>query len=206
MADHVSEWLGAYHDDELHGARLRQVERHLTECNACQAKLDEIRSISNLLHSFEPVEDFLSAERFAANLALRLPRQGEPAPTHPALKTAWWLVPIGVLGIWLCVAITQSLSSLLTLGVDSGLLNGNLARLGGNPSQMDWFATALDLFNGQLGGLGLEILTWLNDANLFLVQLVGNLMPYVILGVGYLVWLAFWWLRDQGQPSQNVNR
>lgn len=205
MANHVSEWLGAYHDGELHGARLRQVERHLAECTACRAELDEIQSISNLLQLPEPIEDFLPTERFVANLALRLPRQVEQTPTHPALKTIWWSVPLGLLGIYLCVAITQWLSSLLTLAVDSGLFNGNLAWLGGHPRQMGWFATAQNLFGGQLGGLGLEILAWLNDANLYIVQLAGNLMPYVILGAGYLGWLAIWWLRNQAQPTQNAN-
>lgn len=204
MANHVTEWLGAYHDGELHGARLRQVERHLTECTNCRAELDEIRNLSNLLQSHHPAEDFLPTDRFVANLALRLPRQAEQAPTHPALKTIWWSAPVGLLGIWLCVAITRSLSSLLTLAVDTGLFNGNLAWVGGNPIQMGWFATAQNLFNGQMGGLGLEILTWLNDANLFLVQLAGNLIPYLILAIGYLGWLVAWWLRQQGQPSQNV--
>lgn len=205
MADHVTEWLEAYHDGELKGARLHRVEAHLAECTPCQAALDEIQSLSSLLQLHEPGEDFLPTERFVANLALRLSRQGEPAPTHPALKTAWWLLPIGVLGIWLCVDITHSLSAILILAVDSGLFNGNLAWLHANPLQMGWFATAQNLFQGQLDGLGFEILAWLSDANLFLVQLARNLIPYLVLAVGYLGWLASWWLRHQGQPSKNAS-
>jgi hypothetical protein len=204
MGKHVSEWLGAYHDGELHGSRLRQVEAHLAGCATCQAELDEIRNLSSLLHSHEPAEDFLPTERFVANLALQLPRQAEQHPAHSALKTIWWLAPIGLLGIWLCVDITNTLSAFLTLAVDSGLFNGNLAWLGGNPIQMGWFTTTQNLFSNQLGGLGVEILASLNDAHLFLVQLAGNLIPYLILAIGYLGWLVAWWLRQQGQPSQNA--
>jgi hypothetical protein len=203
MANHVSEWLGAYHDGELYGARLHQVEAHLAGCTTCQTELDEIRGLSDLLHSQELVDDFLPTERFVDNLALQLPRQAEQHPVRPAIKTLWWLAPIGLLGIWLCVDITRNLSTLLTLAVDTGLFNGNLAWLGGNPIQMGWFTTAMDLFSDQLGGLAVEILARLNDAHLFLVQLAGNLIPYLIIAVGYLGWLVAWWLRHQGQPSQN---
>ena len=205
MADHVTEWLGAYHDGELHGIRLRQVERHLAECAACQAELDEFRDLSNLLQSPEPQDAFQPTERFVANLALRLPRQAGHPHTPSAFNIAWWLVPFGLLGIWLFVDITRSLSSITTLVVDTGLLNGDLAWLQGAPRQMQWFATAMGLFSEQLGETGGTYLSWLNDANLFLVGLGEIIIPQIILALCYLGWLLAWWLRHLGRPFPHIS-
>jgi anti-sigma factor RsiW len=139
MANHVTEWLGAYHDGELHGARLRHVEGHLAECATCQAELDEIRNLSALIQDTSSSGDFLPSERFVANLALSLPRQSEQLQPCNAQNWLVRLIPVGLLGIWLFIDITLSLSSLVTLAADGGLLGSNLAWLQGNPSQMKWF-------------------------------------------------------------------
>ncbi len=202
MADHVTEWLGAFHDGELHGARLRHVEGHLAECATCQAELNEIQTLSTLLQNTSSIGDFLPSERFVANLALSLPRQPEQPQSRNAFKIAWWLIPVGLLGIWLFIEITYSLSSVVTLAADAALLSGNFVWLRGNPLQMQWFATAMNLFGNQLGAGGREILSVLNDANLFTTQLARLLIPQAILAASYLGWLFSWWLRHQQQPSQ----
>ena len=202
MANHVTEWLGAYHDGELRGARLHQIEGHLAECATCQANLDELRNLSALLQDTAPNGDFLLTERFVSNLVLSMPRGSEQPQPRNALKIGWWLIPVGLLGIWLFIDITLSLGSVVTLAAGTGLLGGNLAWLQGNPLQMQWFATAMNLFGNQLGALGREILSALNDANLFTKQLAGILIPQAILAVSYLGWLSSWWLRHQHQLSQ----
>ena len=204
MSDHVTEWLGVYHDSELHGVRLRQVEQHLAECVACQAELDEIRDLSVLLRDTTSDANFLPTERFVANLSLSLPRRSGEHEPHTALKIGWWLIPAGLLGIWLFIDITRSLSILAMLTADSGLLNGNLSWLQGGPLQMSWFATAMDLFGNQLGVMGREILSVLNSANLLIAQLARGLIPEAILAVSYLGWLMSWWLRHQHQTSQSM--
>jgi anti-sigma factor RsiW len=202
MPEHVTEWLGAYHDGELHGARLRQVEEHLAGCAACRAELEEMRSLSGMLQSDVPVGEFLSAERFAANLALSLSRG--PSPARPQslprrfLKIGWWLIPALLLGAWLFLEITQSLSALLTLAADAGLLQGDLAWLQGKPAEMAWYAAAMSLFGGALGDLGRAALAGLQDAHLFLARLAGIFIPQVLIAAAYLGWLLAWWLRQQG--------
>src|SRR3990172_7230312 len=171
MANHVTEWLGAYHDGELRNARLRQIEGHLAQCPTCQAELDEIRNLSALLLNTATNGDFLLTERFVANLALNMPRRSELPQPRNALNIGWWLIPVGLLGIWLFINITLSLSSVVTLAADAGLLDGNLAWLQDNPLQMQWFATAMNLFGNQLGALARETLSALNDANLFISRL-----------------------------------
>ena len=50
MSTHVSEWLNAYYDGELHGSRLQHVESHLAACELCQTELESLESLSDLLH------------------------------------------------------------------------------------------------------------------------------------------------------------
>ena len=54
MSNHVTEWLNAYLDGELHGSRLQHVEAHLAECDACQAELESLERLSSLLQKSLP--------------------------------------------------------------------------------------------------------------------------------------------------------
>jgi hypothetical protein len=203
MSEHVTEWLGTYHDGELHGAHLRQVEQHLVECAECRAELDGLQGLSNLLQETAPAGDFLPTERFVANLTLTLPRQPERTQPRKALEFGWWLIPVGVLGAWAFIQITISLSDVAQFIANTGLLGGNLAWLQGNPPQMEWFATAMNLFGSQIGFTGQFVLSELNEAGVFVTKLMGILLPQALLAVLYLGWLATWWLRRQPQPTQN---
>ena len=203
MANHVTEWLGAYHDGELRGARLHQVEQHLSACAACQAELDEMRNLSALLQEAAPIGELIPTERFVSNLALSLPRQPEQSQPRDALAIGWWLIPVGLLGIWLFINIAFSLSSVATLVANTDLVSSNLTWLRGNSLQMEWFANALNLFGHQLGAPELETLAVLNNANVFIAQLAGSLIPQILLAVAYLGWLFSWWLRHQQQPASN---
>jgi len=205
MPEHVTQWLGAYHDGELRGARLRQVENHLAECAECQAELDEMLSLSTLLRETTPEGDFLSSERFAANLALILPRQPEtPQPRSKAREVGWWLVPLGTLGMWLFIQVTFSLRSVVLFAADAGLLGSDLAWLQGNSLQMGWFASAMNLFGNQVGLTGQVALSALNEAHLFVTQVTGSLLPQVLLAAIYLAWLVSWWLSHSSQASQKT--
>ena len=48
MTEHVTAYLGAYHDGELRGRRLRQVEAHLAHCATCRAELERLRALAAL--------------------------------------------------------------------------------------------------------------------------------------------------------------
>jgi anti-sigma factor RsiW len=204
MVNHATEWLGAYYDGELQGARLRQVEQHLVECAACQAELDGMRALSSLLQEPASNPDYQRTERFAANLALRLPRQSEQPRARRALKVGWWLIPVGLLAIWLFIDITLLLSSVISLAANSGLFGENLAWLQAGTPQMSWFTTAMRLFGDPMGAPGREVLAVLNDANLFIAQIAGIWIPQLVVAVFYCGWLLAWWLRNQHQPSKGV--
>lgn len=201
MTKHMTEWLGAYLDRELSGPQRHQVESHLADCEICQARLDELQTLSTLLHDTVPAREFIPTERFIANLTLNLPRQTTETRPRKALEIGWWLIPVGVLGAWAFLQVTFSLSSLVQAVSDAGLLGSNFVWLQGNPSQTEWFATLMQFFGGQLGFTGQTALTYLNNADLFIQNLTGHLIWQALLATLYLGWLASWWFRQQKQPT-----
>jgi hypothetical protein len=204
---HVTEWLGAYHDGELRGVHLHEVEQHLVECVACQVELEGLRGLSTLLHEMPPAGEFLPTERFVANLTLNLPRQTEQAQPRKmlekVLRIGWWLIPVGLLGAWVFLQITFVLGAVVTNAADAGLLGSNLAWLQGHPPQMEWFAAVTNLFGNQIGFTGRIVLSELNEAGVFVTKWMGILLPQAILAVLYLGWLVAWWLRHQRQTASH---
>jgi anti-sigma factor RsiW len=204
MSDHITEWLGAYHDGELKGARLRRVEGHLDGCADCRAELEALRSLSALLQDAVPGEDFLPVDRFVANLALSLPRRPADAPARNVFRIAWWLVPVGLLLVWVVYEITVSLSSAAALAAGTGLIGVDGVWLQGASLRMNWFAAAVDLFGDRMGALGWGALAVLNDANLIIVRLVGRFIPQALLAAAYMGWLVAWWLGHQKTKRNGV--
>lgn len=203
MSEHVTDWLEAYQDGELHGLRLRQVESHLAECSACQAELEALAGLASLLTETPPVGDFLPTERFVANLTLNLPRQTETPQPRKMLEFGWWLMPFGILGAWVFLQITFSLTSLALTAAEAGLLGSHLAWLPGTPPQMAWFAALTDLFGNQLGSTGTALLSALNQVDVFVMQWSGWVFGQLFLAALYLGWLAAWWLKSRPQTSPN---
>ncbi len=204
MSDHVFEWLGAYHDGELRGGRLHQVEQHLAECGACRAELDEIRGLSLFLQDAAPAEGFLPTERFVSNLMLKLPRRPELPLRRINLQIGWWLAPVGLLLALIFVNVTSVLSSAVSLAADAGLLGNGLPWVREAALQMNWFGSAMNLFGDQLSGPGQAILEMLNDANLFIARLIKPLFTQAILAIGYLGWLFAWWMRIQDHTTHTA--
>jgi anti-sigma factor RsiW len=203
MADHVYDWLGAYHDGELEGTRLQPVERHLADCRDCRAELEEIRRLSILLQDTDPEEAFLPADRFVANLSLNLPRRSQELRSRSRWELAWWLVPIGLLLVWAFIDITTTLSSAASFLANLGLLGPEGGWLQDAPVRMTWFTTAVRLFGDQLGGLGVGALAFLDRADLFTVRLLERLLPQLLLAAAYLGWLVAWWQRNTSVKGLN---
>jgi hypothetical protein len=199
MAKHIKEWLNAYLDGELNGARVNQVEDHLAECAECRAELEELRELSALLRETAPTGEFISTERFVSNLTLNLPRQPEQSQRRKVLEIGWWLIPVGTLGIWLFLQVTFTLSALVLRASDAGLLGNTFAMFGSNSLQTDWFASLTNWFGYQ----PVSILSTLNNADLFIHNLIGPFILQALLAIIYLIWLASWWFRQQNQLSNS---
>lgn len=198
MTEHVKQWLNAYLDGELHGARIGQVENHLAECAECNAELDGLRKLSALLRETAPVGEFISTERFVSNLTLNLPRQPEHSQPRKVLEIGWWLTPVGILGTWLFLQVTSLLSRLVLTASNAGLLGNTFASFNGNPPQTFWLETLARLFGNQPG-----FISTLNKADLFIQNMQGAFIGQALLAIIYLVWLASWWFRQQNQSSNS---
>jgi len=201
MVKHITPWLNAYLDGELSAAQLRQVEKHLAECDECQAELEQRRNLAALLHETAPTDEFLPTERFVSNLTLNLPRQPGHSQPRRVLEIGWWLIPVAALGAWLFFQITFSLSSLVLNVSETGLLGNGLSWLQGNPPQTRWFSMAMDLFGGQLGFTGKFILYELNNLSLFIHDMTRGFIWQALFATLYLGWLASWWWRRSNHAT-----
>ena len=202
MTEHVKQWLNAYFDGELHGARVSQVESHLAECAECKAELDGLRKLSALLRDTAPTNEFISTKRFVSNLTLNLPRQPEQTQPRKILEISWWLIPIGILGTWVFLQVTFLLSRLVLIVSDAGLLGNTFTVFKGNPSQAQWLETLTWLFGNQLG-FNQTVISTLNNADLFIQNQGSAFIWQALLATIYLVWLASWWFRQQNQLSNS---
>jgi anti-sigma factor RsiW len=194
MPKHVTEWLAAYADGELRGSRLQQVKEHLAECEFCQAELESLDNLSLLLQEI-PAPEFTPAERFAAQVSLRLPRSRSATYGRKALEIGWWMIPVGLLAIWFFVSVVFLVSDIVAVANNFGLLTSAPDwTIFGQLSAADWSATL-----GQFGVLSGDTL----DRATFIETVARTALPQIILQVSiallYLSWIVIWWARRQRQ-------
>lgn len=194
MNEHVTAWLGAYHDGELQGRRLRQVEMHLASCAMCRAELEDLQKLSTLLQESPMAEGLVQPERFVAQVGLRLPRR----PTQPAWKRAlergWLWAPVGLLGAWVFVQAVFFVARLVLLGLRAGLGDDLVAGLLPVAQQGTWLPSILNYLGASL-----------SDSSMTAVRALGtvgwsftlNLVLLAVIGLLYWSWLASWWARRQ---------
>ncbi|MFH1523794.1 MAG: zf-HC2 domain-containing protein [Chloroflexota bacterium] len=193
MIEHVTEWLSAYLDGELHGLRLRQVEIHLTECAVCHSELVELRKLSSLLQETVPTDAFTPVERFAANLTLILPRRPEIHQYRLGTEIVWWLVPVALLGIWLFTQTVLSVSAVVSGANLAGLFGNATSWLQSGPQHTEWFMATFSMFGSNLNGNVSALLGVLDNLSVLQLSFIAQLAWQAAIAVLYLGWLAFWW-------------
>jgi hypothetical protein len=100
MSEHVTDWIAAYHDGELGGARREQVDAHLRQCAACRAELERFEEISAWLKTSPPMPARTHPEQFVSQVRLRLRPQPAPPDRMRVLSAVWRLLPLGLLAGW----------------------------------------------------------------------------------------------------------
>lgn len=194
MSDHVSEWLNAYHDGELHGNRLHYVEEHLAKCELCQTELESLEGLSNLLHKV-PAPEFIPVERFAMQVNLRLPHEQRQVARKQIVEVGWWMIPVGLVGVWIFVATSTILGDVLSTANHLGLLSGLSGWINSGTSNGIYLSASL----GQAGVLSGASLNWAETTE----TLTRISLPQIILQISiallYLSWLAIWWARRTRQ-------
>jgi predicted anti-sigma-YlaC factor YlaD len=192
MSNHVTEWLNAYLDDELKNGRLHQVEKHLAECTECQAELESLQNVSSLLHEV-PAPEFISSERFASQVSLRLPHEQPRATKRKAQEMGWWMIPVSLLLLWVLIGTSEVVSGVVSTADRLGILS-----LGDTPT---WLATGSSsgaFWSGTLGEFGLlsgDSLQWAELTESFTRNRLPQIVWQVAIALLYLSWIAIWWAR-----------
>lgn len=201
MSDHTLELLGAYIDGELHGRQLRKVEAHLGECQACLEEYYALQALSEILHT-APLPEFPAAERFTADVVLRLPRVPVKPMRAKALEIGWWLAPVGLIVTWIFVSTTILVSNVVTAAGGFGLLDSASAWLVAGSAGANYSA-----FIGQFGLLESGSLEWFTFSESFTRTFISSIFWQVAIAMLYLSWFAIWWARHTrqglGQPLES---
>jgi hypothetical protein len=118
-----------------------------------------------------------------------------PVAKNRILEVGWWLIPVGLLGVWVFISASFWVSDILTVANNLGLFSGVsnwLVQASGSPAY--WSATL-----GQVGVLSGSDLNWAAS----LEAATRTALPQIILNVSiallYLSWMAVWWARRQHQ-------
>lgn len=193
MSNHVSEWLNAYFDGELKGARLHQVEEHLAACEACQAEFESLQGLSAFLQE-APMAQFISNERFVSQVNLRLPQRRVAATRRRLLEVGWWMAPVGLLMIWIFISTTIFISDMVSAANNFGLLDDAAPLLVSDSSAGNWTSTL-----GQFGLLEGDGLQWAERIESYTRNVLPQFIWQVSIAILYLTWIAISWARQRRQ-------
>jgi anti-sigma factor RsiW len=202
MTEHVTTWLGAYHDGELRGLRLRQVEAHLAQCATCRADLERLRALAALLQESPAAEILTPPERFVAQVGLRLPHRPERPAWQRTLEIGWQLAPLGLLGAWVFVQAVFTMAGAVLVALRMGLGGDVVAGLLPASQQGPPLSEILSLSGASLGDVSRIVLQLLSIRAPLGWGITLNLASLVVIGLLYWSWLASWWARRQHRQLQ----
>ncbi len=197
MSNHITEQLNAYMDGELKGKQLRQVEEHLTECEACQAELESLQGLSSLLHEV-PAPEFTSNERFVTQVNLLLPERRTARTRSRILELGWWMIPVSLLAAWIFISTSSLISNAVSAADNFGLLDNTTALISDSSESAVWTSRL-----GQVGVLKGEGLQVAETTESYARNVLPQFIWQVSIALLYLAWIAMWWARqtlhEQGQ-------
>jgi predicted anti-sigma-YlaC factor YlaD len=199
MSNHVTEWLNAYLDGELHGNRLQHVQNHLAECTICQAEFDSLQNLSGLLQAI-PAPEFPSPERFATQVNLLLPQKRTATPGTQLFEAGWWMIPVGLLAVWVFISTAAVLGDAVSTAKNFGLLDSTTASFISAPSETVEVTSTL----GQFGVLQGNSLQWAETTEGFTRGLFPQIVLQVAVALLYITWFAVWWARQTRQMNGSL--
>ena len=195
MTEHITAWLGAYHDGELRGLRLRQVETHLAHCETCRTELEALQALTALLQESPVAEGITSPARFVAQVGLRLPRRPVQPAWQRTLEAGWRLAPVGLLGAWAFGQAVFFVAGIVTGALRMGLGGDVVAGLLPVSQQGLWLSEVFSLSTVGLNDAGRIMLRMLSNGGPLGWGVTLYLALSVVIGLLYCSWLASWWAR-----------
>jgi len=197
MTDHVTTWLEAYHDGELQGHRLHQVEAHLARCETCYQELRRLEELTTLLQSEPAPAGLMSADRFVQAVGLRLPRRPERPAWQRALKVGWQLTPLGLLGAWAFAQTVLVVTGILLMTRWLGLGGDLIASLLPASRGGSWSGELLSLSGAGLSDVVPTAWRILSSGGPLGWRVTLTLFALAVIGLLYWSWLASWWVGHQ---------
>ncbi|MBL7062672.1 MAG: zf-HC2 domain-containing protein [Anaerolineae bacterium] len=197
MTEHVTAHLGAYHDGELRGRRLRQVDAHLAHCAMCRAELERVRMLATLLQESPVAESLTPPEHFVAQVGLRLPRRPMQPAWQRGLEIGWRTMPLGLLGAWAFVQTVFIVAGMVMIALRMGLGDDVVAGLLPASQPRSWLAQALSLSEASLSDVGRIVLQLLSNGGPLGWGVTLNLCSLAVIGLLYWSWLASWVARTR---------
>ena len=190
MSEHVTQWLNAYVDAELRGNLRSQVEKHLAECQTCRAELESLQQLSAFLHEV-PVPKLSFPERFVSQVNLRLPHTLPKATKLKAQEASWWMIPVGLLIVWVFISTAGTVGNLISTAGAWGLLKGVPAWLAAG----SFNGAAWSVRLGEVGLLSGNSLKWVEELEVFARHTLSPVIWQASIALLYLGWMAIWWIR-----------
>ena len=201
MPNHITEWLNAYLDGELHGSRLHTLEAHLAECEACKAELQSLQDLSGLLHKV-PMPEFTSPERFATQVNLLLPQRPVTASRSRLFEMGWWMIPFALLAAWAFITTASIVSNMVSAANNFGLVDvANTLLVSGSSDTVNWTSTL-----GQFGLLDSNSLQWFEITESYSRNVIPQFVWQVSIALLYLTWIAIWWARQTRHQRQQYGQ
>ena len=203
MCEDMQALLSAYLDGELHGVRLLEMKMHLASCESCRNQLKELRLVSDILRA-APAPAFTPTERFVSQMTLQLPRRPlADRPPKPG-SLIWWLVPLGLMGVWFFVQTVFSVGNVVTVADATGLM-GHISTFfsAGAAQHTLWFQAAEALFGNNLGGTSQTTASFLDQASQFFASFLSQFLWQAVIVLVYWGWLTVGWLIRR--PSMQVH-
>jgi anti-sigma factor RsiW len=195
VSEHVEEWLPAYHDGELKGRRLADVESHLTKCVACQAVFQELQAVSRLLQDSPAAPALSSPDRFVAQVKLRLPREQLQPAWKRTLESGWWLVPFVLLGVWVFIQAVLLVSGLVRVALQLGIGTDQLAAVFPLAEPTVSTLESFQLTGASLAEIAAGVVRLISAGGPFGWGLPLYLILTIVIGLIYWSWLASWRIR-----------
>jgi hypothetical protein len=158
--------------------------------------LDSLEKLADLLQE-APMPEFTPPERFASQVSLRLPHSKPVIVRKKVLEIGWWMIPVGLLAIWILVSAAFLAGDLLSVANRFGLLISVADWLRVSPADAAGWSTLL----GQIGVLSGNALNFAESTESLARSSLWQIGLQISIAMLYLSWIAVWWARYQRQKN-----
>jgi hypothetical protein len=129
---------------------------------------------------------------------LRLPRQ-KAAPRKKILEIGWWMIPVGLLAIWIFISGIFLVYDVLFIANRVGLLTDVSSWMRfGTPGSASWSSVLAQI--GILSGNSLDLVA---STEIFTRTSLLQITLQVSVALLYLSWIAIWLTRHMRQRNQH---